>query len=95
MNKIMPFVQPIRLGHMTSHMSTNLYQSSSSTLFTTTTTDLPQHPLPPSLFPPHHHLHDMSKHGYDSQNTPATVGRNSTGKLDMSWLHFIYYLIWT
>ena len=38
MNKIMRFVQPIRWGHVTYHMSTNLYQSSSSTLFTTTTT---------------------------------------------------------
>jgi len=64
----MRFVQPIRLGHVTSHMSTNLHQLLSSTLFTTTTTGLPQHPCLP-----HHHLHEVSKHGYNSQNTPATM----------------------
>ena len=63
MNKIMRFVQPIRLGHVTSsHVN---QPASSSTLFTTTTTGLPRHPLPPSPLPPHHHLHDMSKHSYN------------------------------
>jgi len=69
------FVQPIRLSHVTPHMSTNLHQTS-STLFTTTTTGLPQHPLPPSPLPPHHHLHDVSTHGYDGRNTPATTPRH-------------------
>ena len=48
MNKITRFVQPIRWGHVTYHTSTNLYQSSSSTLFTSTTTGLP---LLPHLCP--------------------------------------------
>jgi len=74
MNKIMRFVQPIRLAHVTSHTSTNLHQSSK--LFTTTTTGLPWHPLPPSPLPPHHHLHDMSKHSDDSRNTPTTTPRH-------------------
>ena len=47
--------------------------ASSSTLFTTTTTGFPRHPLPPAPLPPHHHLHDMSKHGYDGRNMPATT----------------------
>jgi len=57
----MHFVQPTRLDHVTSHMSTNLYQSL-SILFTITTTGVP-----------HLSLHNVSKYGYNSWNTPTTT----------------------
>ena len=54
---------------------------SSSTLFTTTTTGLP------SPLPPHHHLHDVSKHGYDGRNTPAMTPRHRDAPKDTNRPH--------
>src|SRR6266571_2405298 len=45
------FCSAHRLGHVTPHTSTNLHQSP-STLFTTTTTGIPQHPLASLTFFP-------------------------------------------
>jgi len=39
-------------------------------------------PSPPSPLPPHHHLHDVSKHGYDGRNTPATMLRHRDAPKD-------------
>ena len=39
-------------------------------------------PSPPSPLPPHHHLHNMSKHGYNGRNTPATTPRHRDAPKD-------------
>src|SRR6266542_6575422 len=84
MIKILHFVQPTTQGHVTSHTSTILHQSS-STFFTTITTTISWCPLPFLTFPvPYHHLHNMSRHGYDGRNMPTMSPQYN--RLKMCWM---------